>query len=1052
MHRNFLTLAAAAGLAHAAVDFNREVRPILSDNCFACHGPDEKQRMADLRLDTREGLFATRQGVAVVTPGSASQSRLYQRITHEKKPMLMPPAATGRTLNARQIAVVRQWIDEGAKWDMHWSYAPPRRPEPPVAKSPVWARNAIDQFVLARLEKEGLRPAAEASRETLIRRLSLDLTGLPPTPAEVDAFAADKTPQAYEKVVDRLLASRHYGERMAMQWLDLARYADTHGYHIDSHRDMWPWRDWVIGAFNNNLPFDKFTLWQIAGDLLPGATREQKLATGFNRNHMINYEGGAIPEEYLVEYVVDRVETTSMVWLGMTMGCARCHDHKYDPISQRDFYRFFAFFNTVNEKGLDGQFGNAAPMLPLPSVQQETELAEVKAALASREERMKKFDLKALVADWERDHVSRLQPARRDGLTAHYEFDGNLADSSGRYAHGKASKGEPSYGLGASGRALDLDGDTQLSLPGAGAFERGKPFSLALWVRSGNGKDGAILERTESAATRRGWELWYDDLEVLLGRKRESNLHFRISHDLASGDTLHIRTRRRMDYGRLNHIAIASDGSGQASGLNLYVDGKPVAFEVLADNWRGTGAAEAPVAIGSKALRRPFKGRLDDVRFYSRALDATDAAALAGGEAIRAIADTPAAKRNREQTDRLRDAYIAQAAPEELRTLDREITQLKARQAELDKQILNAMVMGEMESKPRDTFMLARGDYRNKGDKVTAETPSALPPLPKDAPRNRLGLAQWLLDPNHPLTSRVTVNRFWQHYFGAGLARTSENLGSQGEPPTHPELLDWLASEFVRTGWDVRAMQKLIVMSATYRQSSAAPASLAERDPENRLLARGPRFRLPAELVRDNALASSGLLNAHVGGPSVYPYQPPGLWEELAYGDGFTAQNYVESKGADLYRRSLYTFWKRTSPPAQMAAFDAPDREKCISRRQTTNTPLQALILMNDPTYVESARKLAERTLTEAGKDPAMRLRHAFRLATARRPDARESRLLLDLWKQRIAHFRTDRDAAAKLIAVGDSKAGAQFDAAELAAWTTVASVILNLDETITKE
>jgi hypothetical protein len=1045
-------IAAAPGEAAARpVDFDREIRPILADTCFACHGPDEKQRMANLRLDTKDGVFADRGGYQVLSPGKAAESRLYQRISAVDKAKRMPPPYAERTLNDKQVDLIRRWIDEGAKWELHWAYVPPKRPELPVIKEAAWPRNPIDHFVLARLESEGLKPSPEADKATLIRRATFDLTGLPPTPSEVDAFLRDKSPQAYEKVVDRLLASPQYGERMAMQWLDLARYADTHGYHIDSHREMWHWRDWLIAAFNRNMRFDDFTVDQLAGDLLPHPTLDQRIATGFNRNHMINFEGGAIPEEYQNEYVVDRLETTSVVWLGMTMGCARCHDHKYDPIKQKDFYRFYAFFNTISEKGLDGRRGNAQPMLELPSPEYE-KLRTVNDAICEREESLPKdAQLETMQAAWEKaGALPAIPDAPRDGLVAHYEFDGNLADSSGHYRSGRLLHGDPNYPAGPVGRAADFDGETHVNWGDTAGFERSEPFSLAVWLRPGGGKEMSVLQKLDGASGRQGYELSFEDSQVLPHLERGSRLYVRLIHHWP-GDAIQVRTREPLGLGDWHHVVVNYDGSSKASGLQLYLDGKPAEMETVEDRLTGSIRTAAPLSAGDPALGKPFRGAMDDMRFYSRALSPADVEQLAIQQPARATIAILSKKRSESQKERLLDYFLTRAAPAALGKLYSELKQLRHEKEELEWLVPTSMVMQEMDES-RETAVLGRGDYRNRGEKVSPDVPAVLPALSKDLPKNRLGLAKWLVDPSHPLTARVAVNRYWQMHFGTGIVKTAEDFGSQGDPPSHPQLLDWLATEFVHTGWDVKAMQRLIVTSAAFRQSSRVTPELLERDPENRLLARGPRFRLPAEMVRDNALAVSGLLVENLGGPGVFPYQPKGLWEEIAYGDVYSAQTYSPSHGKDLYRRSMYTFWKRTSPPPALITFDAPDREKCTARRAVTNTPLQALALMNDPTYVEAARVLAERIIREGGPDPARRIRYAFRLATSRDPRPKEVQVLREMERAQLADYRRHKDAALKLVGVGESKADAAFDASELAAWTTVASTILNLDETITRE
>jgi hypothetical protein len=1020
----------AADAPAKPVDFNREVRPILSDYCFACHGPDEANRKAGLRFDIKEGAIGK-----VVIPGDPAKSRLFVRMSHENKARRMPPPAFGRQPDDKQIALVKRWIEQGADWKTHWAYDPPKRVEPPPVALKSWPKNTIDRFVLARLEKEGLKPSPEAAKTTLLRRLTLDLTGLPPTSAEIDAFLADKSPNAYEKQVDRLLAKPQYGERMAMMWLDLARYADTHGYHIDSHRDMWPWREWVIRAFNNNLPFDRFTVEQIAGDLLPNPTKDQIIATGFNRNHMINYEGGAIPEEYLVEYVADRVETTSNVWMAMTMGCARCHDHKYDPIKQADFYRFFAFFNTVKEKGLDGMAGNAEPLLPLPDDGQKARLEKVKAAIAAREAQLPEKKVDELLAKWEASQTIDLAGpvSLRNALQFHYDFEGNTLDTSGRYRHARVMGGEPGFSNSGVGRGIDFNGEnTHISV---GPAELSGPFTLAFWMRFNQPKEGTILRKPGAI------EVWHEKPVAIPRLRRAARIHI----DLGNG-TARYRTKEALIFGELKHLTIVQD-----AGIKLFVDGKPFALDLLASGPISQMQSAEPIEIGAKPSNRErFKGQMDDLRLYSRVISEAEIAQLAIHQPVPPLLSIPKEKRTKPQKDALRDYFLAHQSPAEMREAYLDLKQLRAAKVELDEEIPTTMVMGEAE-KPRDTFILARGDYRNAKDKVTPAVPSVLPPLPANSKVDRLALAKWLVDPSHPLTARVAVNRYWQMYFGLGLVKTSEDFGSQGEPPSHPELLDWLADEFVKSGWDVKAMQRLIVTSATYRQSSKVTPDLLERDPQNRLLARMSRYRLPAETVRDNALAIAGLLNPEIGGKSVYPYQPPGLWEELAYGDRFSAQTYTPSHGKDLYRRSMYWFWKRTVPPATLATFDAPDREKCTSRRAVTNTPLQALILLNDPTYLEAARALASQAILSS-TDFGKRISTAFRAATGRAPNPRETRLLKDLITRQMEIYGKDTQAAEDLLKAGESPWDKRLKPVELAAWTTVASAILNMDEVITKE
>jgi len=1014
------------------IDFNRDIRPILSDNCFACHGPDEGTRMAGIRLDTKEG------ALAALRPGKPEASRIYLRIAHADPKRRMPPPSTGRTLTKQQIELVEKWISAGADWKMHWAYEKPQSPAFPAVANKRWVRNGIDSFVLARLEQEKLAPAAEADRITLLRRLSLDLTGLPPTLAEIDAFTKDKSPGAYEKQVDRLLASPHFGEKMAMPWLDLARYADTHGFHIDSHRDMWPWRDWVIRAFNSNMPFDRFTVEQLAGDLLPNATLDQKIASGFNRNHMINYEGGAIPDEYLVEYVADRAETTSTVWMAMTMTCARCHDHKYDPIKQKDYYRMFAFFNGVKEKGLDGRDGNADPFLRLPNDEQKKRYDDVVSRIAAREAELADDKIAPVQTQWEKQRLAVLDFAAptslRQGLLAQYEMDGTINDHSGNYRHAQAFRGEPTMVLTSVGKATLFTAPSYVEL---GKLPLGAEYSIAGWFVQGHHEPQTVLHQDGVL------DVWWDASEPLPHLRRGAHLH-------VEAPGVHLRTRDRLVQTDQYHVAILRSNAG---GITIRINGQAVPV-VQESESSVSGARGEMLSIGREKdseTRNGFRGRIADLRIYGRVLNETELRYLAVDHRLSHMLTVPVKTRPKELTTRLRDRYLTYAATPEAKAAWADLRSLREQKAMLDDAIPNTMVMSEMD-KPRDTFVLGRGDYRNHGEKVTPNVPAVLPPLAANTKADRLALARWLVDPQHPLTARVAVNRYWQNYFGIGIVKSSENFGTQGDPPSHPELLDWLATEFQRSGWDVKAMQRLIVTSATYRQSSKSTPEMADRDPENRLLSHMSRFRLPAELVRDNALAISGLLNGKVGGQSTYPYQPPGIWEEISRGEIFSAQLYKESKGEDLYRRGMYWFWKRTAPPASLSTFDAPDREKCVARRSVTNTPLQALVLMNDPTFIEASRVLAQNVLREAGKDPAKRLTLAFRKVTGRTPDAAELRVLTDLATKQMARYARDAKGAEALVSVGDSPVDKKLPVTELAAWTNVATVLLNMDEAITKE
>ncbi len=1008
-----LVLAIAAATDAAGVNFDRDIRPILSDNCYACHGPDSSSRKGGLRLDEREAAILRRDGRAAIVPGDPDKSEMIARIISDEPEELMPPPKTGKRLTAGQIGLLKQWIADKAPYSAHWSFTPPVRPVVPVARNSAWARNPIDLFILSRLERDGLGPSPQASKETLIRRLTLDLTGLPPTPAEIDAFLADASPDAYERLVDRLLASPRYGERMALDWLDAARYADTHGFHIDSGRDMTRWREWVIEAFNANMPFDRFTIEQLAGDLLPNATVAQQIASGFNRNHMINFEGGAIPEEYHNAYVADRVNTTSTVWLGLSMNCAQCHDHKYDPLTLRDYYSMYAFFNNVPENGLDGSKGNAMPFIKAPRPKQQAAL-EALVAEIGRTETLLLADNPAADAEqtaWEkaaREPASHWTPLR------------------------------PASAVSAGGAKLEVRDDSSILATGANpdreTYTLTAPATLA----------GVTAIRLEM--------LPHDSLAARgPGRSENGNVVMTgVRLKLADGREVPLKSASA-DFSQNEFPVSRAIGRGKGLGWGIYPQvGKAhqAVFELQSPlTVKATASVTVELEFGSRFARhQPGLFRVsvtNSPRPHEK--DAWPAN-------IASILRSPTETRTDAQRAELR-RFHRENVSAVMASVRQQLATLRKRQADLVASIPTAMVMQEM-ARPRDTYILLRGEYDKRGEKVSAATPAALPPMAPDLPRNRLGLAKWLVDGKHPLTARVTVNRYWQMFFGTGLVKTVEDFGAQGEYPVNRELLDWLASEFIRGGWDVKALVRLMVTSSAYRQSSAVTRPMVENDPENRLLARGPRFRLQAEFIRDQALAVSGLLNGEIGGQSVSPYQPAGLWEELmsrADGDNWTAQKYVQSHGGDLYRRSMYTFWKRTSPPPQMATFDAPDRETCTVRRARTNTPLQALILLNDPTYVEAARKLAERVLKEAPAGAEARIAFAFRLATGRMPSPAETQVLTGVFdRQRDAYIKKP-EAAKQLLANGESPVDAALDPVELASWSIVASTILNLDEVVTR-
>jgi len=1020
------------------IDFNRDIRPIFSENCYACHGPDKNKRKAGLRFDIKEeALKKLDSGDFAIVPGKPKESKLLKLITTADEDDRMPPTKAGKRLTSAQIDLLKRWIERGAPWKDHWSYIPPEKPELPAVKARKWPRNEIDYFVLSRLEKEHLKPSPEADKTTLLRRVSFDLTGLPPSVAEVDALLADKDPNAYEKAVDRLLASPQYGERMAQVWLDLARYADTSGYHFDSPRFMWLWREWVINAFNNNMPFDQFTIEQLAGDLLPHPTRAQRIATGFHRNVMTNDEGGADPDEYLAKYMVDRVSTTAVVWLGTTMGCAECHDHKYDRISQKEFYQMYAFFHNVPEKGLDGtRTENPLPRMQVPSMDQEkrmVELTNVAFPPAEKLVKQREEELPLAQSRWEKEiAASTNRFTEPDGLLARFSFDDTLAFKALDKTNTAKFTGTnaPPYGTGKVGRAFKFDGKGDYIDAGeAVSLEWTNAFSYGAWAKF-EPKGGAILSKMEDAPGYRGFDLLVED--------------GKISAHLASewpDNAIKVMTKATWSKDYWHHVMITYDGSKKAAGVKLYVDGKVAPVDVKTDKLTGTITNHAPLILGKRIKSLPLNGRIDEVRFYSRVLKEKEVKALAH-EPDLGVARMPPETRSEAQKAELKHFYRENYASE-LKQAEAALEKLKEKRDALNKQIPNTMVMDEM-PKPRDTFILVRGNFQNKGEKVAANVPSFLPRLPEGAPTNRLGLAKWLVSPEHPLTSRVTVNRFWQMFFGTGIVKTANDFGSQGEWPSHPELLDWMATEFMARKWEVKSMVKTIVMSSTYRQSSAVTPEGLERDRYNRLLSRGPRMRLDAEFIRDNALAISGLLNAKLGGPSVKPYQPPGIW------DGTDAK-FEQSHGEDLYRRGIYVYWKRSAHYPSFATFDAPNREICTAMRPRSSTPLQSLVLMNDPVYVEAARAMAQRVEREGGNDAKQRLTYAFRLALARPPSEQELAILERTYQEQLAAFKQDSKATGELLSIGESPVPKGSDKATLAALTGVANVLLNLNETNTK-
>ncbi len=1014
--------------APGRVDFARDIRPILSENCFACHGPDDRARKAKLRLDTKDGAFGKlRGGGHAVAPGKPAESELLARITAAEPAEVMPPPKTGKKLTARQVALLRRWVEQGAPWSTYWAFDPPRRTPPPKVSDARWPRNAVDAFILARLEREGLQPSSEADRVTLLRRVTLDLTGLPPTPAEVDAFLADTRPGAYERVVERLLKSPRYGEHMARYWLDAARYGDTHGLHLDNYREIWPYRDWVINAFNRNLPFDRFITEQLAGDLLPGSSLEQQIATGFNRCHVTTGEGGSIDEEVYVRNVVDRVDTTAVVFLGLTVGCARCHDHKFDPIPQKDYYRLFAFFNSLDGAAMDGNVARHAPTVRVPTAAQTKALADMDLKVeAMRREiaaelALVKYDdsadAKAVENPKAADYVwidDALPPAVKVAASGGPNVRWNFVSKPDHPVY----SGDKSLRL--SAKAL-LQNVLNGAKPGLRVGTGDKLFAYVYLDPKDPPKQIILQWWTDTWRHRAYW-----GANAIPWGRDNSPERLRVGPLPPAGQWV----RLEVDAARV----------GIKPGM--VISGWAFTLHAGTAYWDRAGLVTA-TPQGAQAF--------DSLTSWLGVQRASGGAGLP--KPVQALVKLDPAKRTEAQRKELRDHFLRHAYSKTkaiFAPLNRRLEALEKERAQLDKQIPATLVFKER-AQPRQAYLLKRGEYDQRGEKVDRGTPAFLPPLPAGAALDRLGLAKWLVDPGHPLTARVAVNRLWQQFFGTGLVKTAEDFGSQGEPPSHPELLDWLAVQFREDGWDVKAMIRRLVTSATYRQSPRVTKERLARDPANRLLARGPRFRLDAEALRDQALFVSGLLVEKVGGPSVKPPQPAGLWEAVAF-TGSNTGRFVADKGREkVHRRSLYTFWKRTSHPPQMGTLDAPSRESCTVRRERTNTPLQALLLMNEQLFVECSRALAERTLREAGADTQARLRHLFRLATSRVPDEVELSVLGDTLNEHRARFRSDRKAAERLVRVGESPPDPAMPVEELAAWTMVGNLVLNLDEVVNR-
>ena len=1003
------------------IDFNRDIRPILSDKCYACHGPDEAHREGGFRLDRKDSaLGEADSGEKVIVPGKPDASELIIRITTDDEDLVMPPADGTKHLSEDEIDLLKRWVASGADWQEHWAFIAPQKPASPKVSRPDWVRNPIDAFILKRLDADGLKPSKEATREALIRRVSFDLTGLPPSPEDVVAFVKDESPNAYEKVVDRLLRSQHYGEHMARFWLDAARYGDTHGLHLDNYREIWLYRDWVIDAFNQNLPFDQFAVRQLAGDLLETPSEDDLIATGFNRCHVTTSEGGSIAEEVYVRNVVDRVVTTGTVFMGMTFDCTRCHNHKYDPFTMNEFYGMFAFFNSIDGPPLDGNKKDHAPVLKVMTDQQKSRVTELEAKLASTRAEIAKQLAQFKYTEPEKPTEVKLPEPKEfvwiddavpEGANAQgntpWQFVDNPKPVSGKKVSTRTATGLSQHFFDRAKKPLRIG--------------EGDKFFCYVWLDEKNPPKEIMLQWNDGSWDHRAY--WGGNHIDWGKADSPSRRHF--------GDLPKV--------GEWVRLEVPADQVGLKPGSQ--VNGWAFTqFDGMV-SWDKAGI----VTLSDQ------KPTYDSLLVWERDQKAANGGTLPAD--IKAIALLEGDKRNEAQQKQLLDYFVENVLESTRKTFD----PLHAAIADAEKQITDTKnsapttLIFREKKEPKPSYLLTRGEYDQKGDQVERRVPGILPALPEGAPMNRLGFAKWLVDRSHPLTARVTVNRLWQQVFGTGIVKTAEDFGSQGEPPSHPQLLDWLAVQYQDDGWDTKQFMKRIVMSATYRQASDVTPELVEVDPTNRLLARGPRFRLDAEMLRDQALTVSGLLNTKVGGPSVKPPQPDGLWFAVGY-SGSNTVRFVADKGTDkVHRRTLYTFLKRTAVAPQMSTFDAPSREACTVRRERTNTPLQALLLLNDPQFIECARALAQRSISEGGETVESRASRMLSLATSRQPVDDEISVMVSVFNDLKKSYTEDTDAAAKLLAIGEAAKPDGIDQAELAAWTIVANLVLNLDEVLTK-
>ncbi|NAS12876.1 DUF1553 domain-containing protein [Poritiphilus flavus] len=1041
------------------VDFNQHIKPVLSDKCYICHGPDEAEVKAGLQLHLQELAYAElaqSPGKYAIKPGNLNKSEIVHRILSDDPEILMPSPDSHLSLSDREKALLIKWIEQGAEYKDHWAFTPPEKRSIPEVESEASLVNPIDHFILSRLESEGLGFSQEADKETLLRRVSFDLTGLPPSLDEIEDFLNDDSESAYEKVVDRLLASPHYGEQRAVDWLDVSRYADTHGYTVDRYRDVSAWRDWVISSFNSNMPYDTFLQWQLAGDMMEDPTHEQILATTFNRLHPQNMEGGIVDEEFRVAYVSDRTDVLGEGLMGITMACAKCHDHKYDPISQKNYYELYSFFNNVNESGqISWDFSMPVPSLLLPTKEQEDFLAYINKLVDQDEnalELARKED-ENLAKKWlTNQEYKNIDPkALPEKLVIHYDFDQfklfnklNPAQK-GRMRTQFTENEKSHFTEGYSGKGLQMDGDVWLDLDKLGIYRRNEPFSIGIRIYVPKDLENGVIFH-KMVGTRlynyRGYHLNLKDnkIEMLLAHVWPDN-------------ALVEETLEDIPKEQWVQLTMTYDGSSRADGLKLYLNGEPMKTRVVIDNlykdiifndYEGSpldNPEEPGLQIGARWRGKGIGGAIvDDLLVFQKSLSPTEVMQISDPGGLSGILKKPYEDLSEDEQKGLME-YFWSTRSQKFRKSIASLKKTRGVQVDSMDRVKEIMVMKEME-KPRESFVLDRGQYDVYGEQVFPSTPERIFAFPDSLPKNRLGLAKWLVSKDHPLTARVAVNRYWQRMFGTGIVKTAEDFGNQGELPSHPELLDWLALEFMNSGWDVKALHKLMVMSRTYRQSSLSTEELLERDKENRLLARGPSKRLSGEMLRDNVLAASGLLNKTLGGESVRPYQPEGLWK-------INGAEYEQDKGENLYRRSMYTIWKRSVPHPTIATFDAPDRSICTVRRQETNTPLQALVLLNDPTYIEAARvlgkKMSDFQQTEEG------IAKAFKLLTGRAIRAGEQELLSELQKEEYDKFKSNPRKSLGWLNSGAFRISAGDDTALIAANAVVASAIMNLDAMITK-